>query len=70
MKLRKIAERNNFYDKHTQTNSYYYPVKDCIVWEFKQNEPGEGKRKSVKLLINAHTGSIVDKLTSEIYVMY
>jgi hypothetical protein len=66
----KIAERNNFYDKRTQTNSYYYPVKDCIVWEFKQNEPGEGKRKSVKLLINAHTGSVVDKITSEIYVMY
>jgi hypothetical protein len=65
-----IAKRNNFYDEHTQTTSYYYPAKDCIVWEFKQDEPGEGKRKSVKLLINAHTGAVIDKLTSEIYVMY
>jgi hypothetical protein len=69
-KAKTIAKLNNFYDEHTQTNSYYYPGKDCIVWEFKQDEPGEGKRKSVKLLINAHTGAVIDKLTSEIYVMY
>ena len=65
-----IAKQNNFYDERTQTNSYYYPNKDCIVWEFKQDEPGEGKRKSVKLLINAHTGVVIDKLISEIYAMY
>jgi|GEM_PF-2835622 len=67
---KKIATANNFYDKYTKVNSCYYRKSDCIVWVFEQLEPGEGTRNLTKLLINAHTGAIVDKITSKIEVMY
>lgn len=37
-----IAKQNNFYNKYTQTNSYYSKT-DCIVWGFRQDEPGRNR---------------------------
>ncbi|SDZ79604.1 hypothetical protein [Pedobacter hartonius] len=67
---KKIALANSFYDKYTKVNSCYYKKIDSIVWVFEQQEPGEGTRNLTKLLINAHTGAIVDRVTSKVEVMY
>lgn len=67
---KKIAIANNFYDKYTNVNSCYYKKIDSIVWVFEQTEPGEGTRNLTKLLINAHTGAIIDKVSSKVEVRY
>jgi len=67
---KKIALANNFYDKYTDVESSYDKKLDCIVWVFEQLEPGEGSRNLTKLFINAHTGAIVEKVTTKVNVMY
>jgi hypothetical protein len=66
----KIAIANNFFDKYTDVYSCYNKKLDSILWVFGQTEPGEGTRNLTKLLINAHTGAIIDKVTSKVEVMY
>jgi hypothetical protein len=65
---KKIAIANNFYDKYTDVYSCYNKERDSIIWVFAQKEPGEGIRNLTKLLIDAHTGAVVDKVTSKITV--
>lgn len=67
---KQIATENNFYNKYTNVNSCYYKKLDSVVWVFEQQESGEGTRDLTKLFINAHTGAIVDKVTSKVEVMY
>lgn len=67
---KEIAKQNDFFSQYMESDSYYYPKAGSIVWEFSQHEPGPGKVKLFKILIDAHSGRIVDRLTSDITVSY
>lgn len=65
-----IAKTYGFDKPYTQTKAYYYPKAKSIVWEFEYHDQGEGELVSSKLLIDAHSGKIADRLSSRITVNY
>ncbi|NEM99628.1 PepSY domain-containing protein [Pontibacter burrus] len=65
-----IAQKGILIDSYTRTNSYYDSDAGSIVWEFEQitYEPKVGN-KSIKLIVNAHSGEIIGKRTDDIIIL-
>lgn len=65
-----VAALAGFDKPWTEAKTAYYPKTEAIVWKFVQTEPGDGRKRSETLIIDAKTNKIIEKLTRYVTVMY